>query len=287
MVKTSKFFFESFPQNPVVLSVMFCKKFGIFSPGDKVGVGVSGGKDSIFLLHILTFFRSKFGIKDVLCLHFNHGTRGKESDKDEEFVKKFCEDIGVKFIGEKTRIELKTEDEMRKVRYDFFSKSAKEFKLDKIATAHNLDDLFETFLINLKRGGGFMSAIGIYPININLCAVPVVRPIICVKRKSIEKYIKENRLSYVEDSSNLDIKILRNRIRMTLSLLPDEIYDSILLGFFKFWLNLYATSDFLSDTYNKNPEILPEVIKKQIEIYKKFGNVEYEILKRNIKRKEN
>lgn len=283
MKKSSKYFFESFPENPVELSVIFCKKFEIFSKKENLGVGVSGGKDSVFLLHMLTSFRSKFGIGEIFCLHFNHQARGKESDRDEEFVRRFCQDIGVRFVSGKAQKELKTEDEMRKERYNFFSKAAQELKLTKIATAHNLNDLFETFLINLKRGGGFMSAIGIYPINLSLCSVPVVRPILCVKRSSIENYIRENKLSYVEDSSNIDIKMLRNRIRITLSLLSDEIYDNILSGFFKFWLNLYAVSDFLSSTYDKKPETLPEVIRKQIEIYRKYGKVEYETLKREIK----
>ncbi|MCS7214064.1 MAG: tRNA lysidine(34) synthetase TilS [Candidatus Calescibacterium sp.] len=285
-MKFPRDFFESFPQDPVDLSLLFCKKFELFSPGDIVGVGVSGGKDSMFLLNILTFFRSRFGIKEVICLHFNHGTRGPESDRDEQFVRDTCNELGIRFFCKRAQKELRSEDQMRQERYSFFSDAADELSLTKIATAHNLDDLFETFLINIKRGGGFMSALGIYPVNMNLCNVPVVRPILPVKRKSILEYIKQKNIGYVEDTSNIDIRITRNRLRMILSLLPEDLYNSILSGFFKFWLNLYSISHFLIEIYEKKKEDLPPTIKKQIELYRETGEVKYENLKRSILKKD-
>lgn len=277
-----KLFMESFPEDPIELSVLFCKKFGIFEKGDRVGVGVSGGRDSVFLLHMLSLFRSRFGISKTVCLHFNHGTRGGESDRDEKFVRSLCEEMKVDLVCKRSEVRLASEDEMRKERYKFFSEAAQELSLTKIATAHNLDDLFESFLLNLKKGGGFMSAIGIYPVNYNLCTIPVVRPILPIRKSSITKYLKSKNIKYVEDTTNLDIKILRNRIRMILNLmLPEDVYNSIISGFFRFWLNFYSICEFLADTFEKNPEELPVVIRKQIELYRKSDRFSFEDLKRS------
>lgn len=281
MRRFPRFFLESFPENPVELSLLFCKKFQIFRKGEKVGVGVSGGRDSVFLLHALSFFRSKFGLSEVVCLHFNHRTRGWQSDRDEEFVREMCARLGVPFFSERAPTQLSSEDEMRKERYKFFGRASRELNLDKVATAHNLDDLFETFLLNLKRGGGFMSAIGIYPINYDLCDVPVVRPILPVKRMAISAYLASKGVNYVEDTSNIDIRFSRNRLRMVLSLLPDDLYSAILSGFLRFWLNLLSVLDFIDETYERDPASVPEVIRKQMELYRRFGEFSYEELKRS------
>lgn len=283
------FFFEYSGDDPVMRSLVFSRKFSLFEKGDKVVVGVSGGRDSVFLLHLLLNFRSKFGVSDVICAHFNHMLRGKESERDEIFVRNLSEKLGVPcFVGRAER-KLSSEDEMRKARYDFLGYVASQNGATKIATAHTLDDQFETFIINLIRGGGLFSSLGIRPFNRGLTSVPVVRPLLSVRRIDIEKFIFEHKIEfdYVEDSTNIDVSILRNKVRAFLSLLPDEIYSKMLSGFFKFWLNLFAVLDLIYSLH-KRGENIPDFIKKHIESYERYGEtLDFETLKKEIKRKGN
>ncbi len=282
--KFPKVFFESLPQDPVALAVKFSKKFSLFDRGDKVLVAVSGGKDSTFLLYMLSNFRSKFGIKEVVCGHFNHLTRGEESFRDENFVAELCKSMGIKYkIGRAQRV-LKTESEMRKERYNFLDLTAREFGATKIATAHTLDDQIETFIINLIRGGGFFSASGISIKNTDICSVAVVRPILVIRRSKILSFLRERQIPFIEDSSNYDLSYLRNQIRAFLNLLPDEIYSNLLSGFMKFWLSSIEIVDFLAQVIKEEKAISEKIspfIKKQIELFEeKNGKINFEELKR-------
>jgi tRNA(Ile)-lysidine synthase len=275
------FFFESFPDDPLLLAITFSKKFSLFEKGDKVLVGLSGGRDSVFLTYILSTYKSKFGISEVIAAHFNHGVRGKESERDEKFSVSFCERLGIKIIVGRATSPLKSEDEMRRERYKFFDESAKKCEATKIATAHTLDDNFETFLINLVRRKGFFS-FGIFPKNYSLCSVPVVRPLLSVKRSSIENYLKSKNISFVSDTSNLDLRYLRNRIRAFLYLIPQDMYDSILEGFLRFWASCYAVQVFLSETFQENKEKIPQFLRFEIENFVKGEIKSFEDIKKFI-----
>lgn len=179
--------------------------------GDIVGVGLSGGADSIALLHILTSNKDKLGISKIKGIHIHHGIRGDEADRDLNFSKKFCEKLGVEFVcyyadipAEAKKTGESIEECARRIRYDLFSQSG----CTKIATAHNLNDNMETVIFNMIRGASVSG----------LCGIPCVRdifirPLLDCTRNEIEEYLKENALDFVTDSTNLCDNYTRNKIR--------------------------------------------------------------------------
>ncbi len=294
-----RFFFEYSGDDPVMRALIFSRKFSLFEKGDSVVVGVSGGRDSVFLLHLFLLFRSKFGISEVICAHFNHMTRGSESERDEFFVKALAERLGLKCVVGRATRKLCSEAEMREERYEFLGSVASDMGASKIATAHTLDDQLETFIINIIRGGGLFSSLGIRPFNLDLVKrrvplnktitvdkpIAVVRPLLSVRRSDIERFLRERKIDYIEDITNIDISFLRSKVRAFLSLLPDELYSKMLDGFFRFWLNIFAVLDFIHSLYKERKDIIPDFISKQIELYEKYGDLDYETFKRNITKK--
>jgi len=185
----------------------------MFNPGDKVVVGVSGGSDSICLLHLLHSLK-KYRLKIVVA-HLNHGLRSKESERDEKFVEHTALKLGLKFeneccdtLGFKNQESLSIEDAARQLRYEFFQKSVKINDADKIATAHNLEDQGETVLMRILRGSGSSGLSGIPPVN-----GIIVRPLINISRDEIIKYLLSKKIKWREDSSNNSKIYLRNKIR--------------------------------------------------------------------------
>ncbi len=190
----------------------------MFNRGDKVIVAVSGGPDSICLLHILYVLREKLNI--TLCAaHVNHCLRGKDADGDEEYVKKFCENLKIQFKSLKIDVNHVSQEEGiscesagRKVRYSFFQKLKDELKAQKIAIAHNANDQAETILMRIMRGAGLDGLVGIRPVRDNI----YVRPLICSTREEIEKYCSLNNLNPRIDKTNLETVYSRNKIRLQL-----------------------------------------------------------------------
>ena len=178
-------------------------------PGDTVVCAVSGGADSVCMLHVLLSLRDTLGIT-VEAAHFNHHLRGKESDRDEAFVRQLCETLGVHLYvdggdvqSRAARTHESMEEAARKLRYAFFSSLP-----GLIATAHTQDDNLETVLLNLTRGTGLTGLCGIPPKRENL-----IRPLLPCSRAEIEDYLEKNGLSYVTDSSNLLPDVRRSRPR--------------------------------------------------------------------------
>lgn len=192
------------------------RRFGMLNSGDTVVIGVSGGVDSVVLLHILVKLSEEYKLS-VIAAHLNHGLRGKESDRDEAFVEELAKKLGVKFTSKRVDINslLKKGDSLqdiaREVRYAFFEDAAKRYTADKIATGHNLDDQAETMIIRFLRGAGLNGLSGILPKR-----GKYIRPLLDVSRKEIEEYADKNRLKSVRDSSNKSTKYLRNHIRLKL-----------------------------------------------------------------------
>ena len=178
---------------------------------DVLGVGLSGGADSVCLAHVLIKNKDVLGIKSIKGIHIHHGIRGEEADRDLDFCRNFCETYGIDFFSYKADIPAiakKTGESLeecaRRVRYSFFEES----ECDKIATAHNLNDNMETFIFNLSRGTSLSG----------LCGIPYVRdiyirPLLDCSRNEIEEYLSENNLEYVIDSTNLCDDYTRNKIR--------------------------------------------------------------------------
>ncbi len=183
----------------------FNRKYSLMQPGDRIVCAVSGGADSVALLFALYLLKEKLHI-DLSAAHFNHGLRGEESDRDEQFVRDFCSRYDIPlFVGS---AEVKAgkkglEAAARDARYAFFK------NLDgKIATAHTADDNAETVLLHLVRGTGLKGLGGIMPQNGN-----VIRPMLSITRSDVEDFLEEWSLPHIEDSSNETDQFLRNRLR--------------------------------------------------------------------------
>ena len=195
------------------------EKYDMLRPGDRVVVGLSGGADSVCLLHVL--HRLKTYKLTLIAAHLNHGIRGEEAARDAEFSHGVAESLGVEFeLGEadapalKKKSRLSLEDAARMLRYEFFEEVRKKHRATKIATAHTLDDQAETVLMRLLRGSGARGLSGIPPVS----GKYIVRPLIETDRASIESHLKSRGIEWIDDSTNLKRDYLRNRIR--LGLLP-------------------------------------------------------------------
>jgi len=188
-------------------------------PDGRYLIGVSGGRDSVALLHWLV--GRDYG-KLIVC-HFNHQLRGAPSNRDAKFVRKLAAhyevdlEIGsgdVRALATKQKISI--EAAAREARYDFFAEVAKKKCTQTIFLGHHADDLVETFLINLFRGSGATGLSAMREVSkrrIDHVELTMVRPFLGIWRREIDEYVAEQRLKFREDESNKDLAGLRNRIR--------------------------------------------------------------------------
>lgn len=190
-----------------------------FSPDRQYLVAVSGGRDSVALLHWLI----ECGYKKLIVCHLNHRLRGRASEADARFVEKLAGKGAVEFKTEAvdvgavaTKNKLSIETAAREARYKFFAGVAKRKNCYTIFVGHHADDVVETFLINLFRGSGTAGLAAIREISrrrIGKVDLTVVRPFLGIWRGEIDRYIRAHRLKFREDASNKDLGPLRNRIR--------------------------------------------------------------------------
>ena len=190
-----------------------------FPPDARYLIGVSGGRDSIALLHWLV----NLGYKKLIVCHLNHQLRGRSSDADARFVEKLAAKYRVDFelgaanvrvLAKKKKMSIETA--AREARYSFFAKAAKRHGCRTIFLAHHADDLVETFFINLFRGAGSAGLVAIRESStrrIDDIELTIVRPFLPVWRKEIDSYVREHRLRFREDASNKNLDPLRNRLR--------------------------------------------------------------------------
>ncbi len=190
----------------------------LFSPNDNILLALSGGPDSIFLLHFLLYIKERFGIS-ISIAHFNHDLRGEESERDVSFVKEVAGRYGVPFIYEKKSVKnfaeensLSIEEAARILRYNFLIFAAKKYNCNKIALAHTLDDLIETFFLKIVRGTGIFALEGI-PISRIENGVNLIRPLLNTSKESILNYLQKYSIDYVVDSTNFSVEYTRNYIR--------------------------------------------------------------------------
>ena len=191
----------------------------IFERGSKLVLGISGGPDSTCLLSILGKLQKKYDL-ELIIAHVNYGLRGRDSDGDEEFVRELAKKYGVKIfvLGSKVkpwkllpRFNLGTtpsENDLRNIRYAFFERTRYENNFDLIAVAHNQDDQVETYLMRIIRGAGLQGLSAMRYRN-----EKIIRPLLNIPRAEIERYLRENKLKYRIDKTNLESKYLRNKIR--------------------------------------------------------------------------
>lgn len=199
-------------------------RFSLISPGDNVTVALSGGADSMALLNALLGLRERLGIT-VDAAHLNHGIRGAEALRDQNFVAEQCKALGVKLFCETVDVPAFAEESgeshelaARKLRYEFLERVAQ----GKVATAHTASDNLETVIFNLTRG---TSVDG-------LCGIPpkrdiFIRPLLLCTREQIEDYCQKNSIPFVTDSTNLSDEYTRNKIRHKIVPVLKEINPAV------------------------------------------------------------
>ena len=192
----------------------FMREQNMVRQGDGVIVGISGGADSVCLLSVLCALRDRMGLR-LYGVHVHHGIRGEGADGDADFVKALCERMGVPAAicrYEVPRIASEKgwslEEAGRNCRYEALEEERKKRGAAVIAVAHHRDDQAETVLMNLMRGSGLLGLSGMRPVR-----SPVIRPLMCVDREEILKWLSEQGISFREDESNTEDCYKRNRIR--------------------------------------------------------------------------
>ena len=188
------------------------RRYGMFSRGETVAAGVSGGADSMCMLSLLRECEEELGVS-LTAVYVNHGIRGAEADADEAFVRDWCGAAGIPFTARRVDVPAlvkQTGDSAelcaRRARYEIFS----SLGADKIATAHTGSDRTETMLMNLARGAGLHGLCAIPPVRGN-----IVRPLIDFTRRETEAYCRGHNIAFVTDSTNLTDEYTRNRFRHT------------------------------------------------------------------------
>jgi tRNA(Ile)-lysidine synthase len=211
------------------------KRQGLFHPGQRVGVAVSGGPDSVLLLHFMRDLALEWGIT-LAVVHFNHHLRGAESDADEGFVRDLADSIGIAYIcGEADVARVAREKKRnleatgRALRYRFFFSLVDQGRLDKVVTAHTANDQAETVLLRLLRGAGTRGLSGIYP----ALEGKVARPFLDLTRAEIMREIEARKLDYRIDSTNLDSRLRRNKIRRELLPLLEKEFNPAIIPLLK------------------------------------------------------
>ncbi|MCK5595513.1 tRNA lysidine(34) synthetase TilS [bacterium] len=204
--------------------------YRMISKGDGLLVGVSGGPDSVALLHLLMELRDEYSLK-LYVVHLNHMLRRDESDKDAEYVGKLAEKLKLPvFIGKKDvgafakENKLSLEEAARIQRYEFYEQVADELNIRTIALGHKADDNAETVLMRLLRGSGEQGLTGIHSVR-QIGNLKVIRPLLNIYRREIESFLKEAKISARVDSSNSDNKFFRNKVRLELMPFLEESYN--------------------------------------------------------------
>lgn len=208
--------------------ISFIQKHNLFVSGDKLVVAVSGGADSVCLLHILVECRTRLGV-ELHVAHLNHQLRGAESDADAEYVLGLARRLGVPATVERRDVAdyctargLSLEEAAREVRYSFLAEIAREMGTSKVVVGHTRDDRVETVLLHLLRGTGIAGLSGLQPRSVLRCGeqhggrLEIVRPLLEVTKQETWDYCRKHGLEPCSDSSNVEPIFLRNRIRLEL-----------------------------------------------------------------------
>jgi tRNA(Ile)-lysidine synthase len=204
------------PEAPLIDRVVgIISRYNMFPMNARVGVAISGGADSVCLLHVLRTVRHHWNIR-LTALHVNHLLRSEESDQDEQFVRDLADSWGIPIIAE--RIDARAlavqhtdnlEQAARKIRRAFFQRHLESGAVDRVALAHTRSDQAETVLFRLLRGAYTTGLAGMRPVSRG----GTVRPLLEIERTEVEAYLRDNGIDWRQDSSNLDPRFARNRIR--------------------------------------------------------------------------
>lgn len=217
---------------------------------DTVVIGVSGGPDSMVLLHIMNEFKEALGLK-IVCAHVNHNVR-KESEQERIDLERYCKNNNI--IFECIKIENWSRDnfhnEARMVRYNFFEEIIENYGAKFLMTAHHGDDLIETILMRIVRGSTLKGYSGFSRI-VNKDGYKIVRPLLTITKDSIMDFVRDNNISYAIDSSNNEDHYTRNRYRhVVLPFLKNE-ESNVHKKFLKFSETLLENSSYIDNEANK------------------------------------
>lgn len=203
----------------------YLKKYNLTDKNQILLLGFSGGIDSACLLDVLFGLSQEYGFK-LIAGHLNHNWRGKESQKEELSAKQFCLERNIEFFSETLPENLPhTEEEARNQRYKFFNKISASTKATAIITGHTLSDQIETVLYRIIKGTGISGLKGIPEVRYQDEFPAIYRPLLEILREENIEYCKENNITPSLDSSNLQEKYLRNKVR--LNLIPElKTYNS-------------------------------------------------------------
>lgn len=237
----------------------FIKKHNLINAGDVIGVGVSGGIDSMCLLHFLNEHREALDI-DVVAIHINHGIR-EESDDEARFVVSKCKEMGVrvyKFSIDAPKLardrKLSIETAAREGRYGVFESLIRRDVVDKIALAHHQSDQAETILMHIFRGCGVSGAKGMDPVRDKI----YIRPMLPVTKKDIEEYSSINNIEYVEDESNFDTTYARNFVRNVIMKEILKKWPNAIESINNFALAVNEDDEFIKKSLDTNSLIVDE-----------------------------
>jgi tRNA(Ile)-lysidine synthase len=257
--------------------------YKLFKAGDRVGAAVSGGADSVAMLRALLELRAELGMV-LAVVHFNHKLRGEESEGDERFVGELARtfdlplyraEADIKTIAREKALSIETT--ARDLRYSFFGKLIKDSVLDKVATAHTLDDQAETVLLRVFRGTGTSGLAGILP-RLKAGDGAIVRPLLAVRRSEIIAYLNEKQQAWREDSTNFETAFTRNRLRHELlpqiagNFNPDIVESLANLAEIaraedEFWAS--ATAEAFVRCHRNNTLEIPELLKFDIALQRR------------------
>jgi tRNA(Ile)-lysidine synthase len=191
----------------------YCRNKDLIRGGERIVLAVSGGPDSVALLHVAFAMKNAFPM-DCAVAHLEHGLRGRDSLRDQTFVRSLARELGLPFFTKNASVRAQRlkgeslEEAARRIRLDFFREILETYRYGKVATGHTADDNVETVVFRLLTGTGPAGFSGILP----ACG-PLIHPLLCATRSEVLGFLEERRIGYRIDRSNFDSSMARNKIR--------------------------------------------------------------------------
>lgn len=266
-------------------------KYNLIKSGDKIVIGISGGPDSVCLLHILNRLKEKLDI-EIYAAHLNHQIRGIEAQKDALYVSNICDEMGITYFLKSIDVpkyckdnSLSIEEGARKLRYEMFDEIKEKTKSNKIAIGHNLNDQAETVLMRIMRGTGLQGLRGIEYTRKN----GVIRPLLDIERKDIEKYCEVHNLNPRIDESNLQNIYTRNKIRLELiPYMMDNFNTNLIESIVRMSNNLRSDSEYIEieseSKFKDICKVTSDVVNIRVNDFIKLHNaIKVRILRKGIK----
>lgn len=252
-------------------------KYNLIEDGDKIVLGLSGGPDSVCLLHILYRLKEKMNI-EVYAAHLNHQIRGLEAQKDALYISQICEDLGITSFVKAINVPeyckeqgVSLEEGARTLRYEMFEEIKQKTKSNKIAIGHNRNDQAETVLMRIMRGTGLQGLRGIEYIRDN----EIIRPILDIERSEIEAYCEKYELNPRIDKTNLESIYTRNKIRLELiPYMKDNFNPNVIESIVRMTNSLKSDSDYIDLEAEKSFKEVSTLKEDSVEIsLPKYSNL--------------